>query len=125
MLLFNPLDPGCHLVDGIQNAKEIFCVLSFKFNMFITRDSLHYSRFLSFFMYSDNEAKFQTQLTLKAERNRERLAIFSSCHAERKKLSGLKGLTNFKYSQSVFHYTDAFQKFESIYFYLHFQNRIS
>jgi hypothetical protein len=90
--IFNPLDSGCHLVDDIQNAKEIFCVLSFKFNMFITRDSLHYSRFLSFFMYSDNEAKFQTQLTLKTERNRERLSIFSSCHAERKKLPGLKGL---------------------------------
>jgi hypothetical protein len=44
----NPVDPGCHLVDDIQNAKEIFCVLSFKFNMFITRDSLHNSRFLSF-----------------------------------------------------------------------------
>jgi hypothetical protein len=61
--LINPFDPGCHLVDDIQNAKEIFCVLSFKFNMFITRDSLHNSRFLSFFTYSDNEAKFQTQLT--------------------------------------------------------------
>jgi hypothetical protein len=59
----NPVDPGCHLVDDIQNATEIFCVLSFKLNMFITRDSLHNSRFLSFFTYSDNEAKFQTQLT--------------------------------------------------------------
>jgi hypothetical protein len=45
-------------------------------------------------MYSDNEAKFQNQLTLKTEHNGERLAIFSSCHAERKKLSGLSGLNS-------------------------------
>jgi hypothetical protein len=48
LYIFNPFNPGCHLVDDIQNVKEIFCVLSFKLNMFITRDSLYNSRFLSF-----------------------------------------------------------------------------
>ena len=52
-------------------------------------------RVLSFFMSNDNDVQFQTQLTLTIERKRERFSYFFRVRAERKKMSGLKGLNTF------------------------------
>ena len=49
-------------------------------------------KILVFFMYSNNQEKFQTQLTSKTERD---LSIFLRVRAERKKTLGLKGLKLF------------------------------
>ncbi len=63
----NSFNPACHFVDDIQNPKEIFCTLSFKLNLFITRGSFYNSKFLSSFIFSNNDAKFQTQSIVTTE----------------------------------------------------------
>ncbi len=71
IMTIKPFNPAFHLVNDMQNAKEIFGVLSFKFNLFITPDSFYNSKILSLFMSSNNDAIFQTQLTVTTERKRE------------------------------------------------------
>ncbi len=71
IMTIRPFNLVFHLVDDRQNAKDIFCVLSFKFNLFITPDSFYNSKILSLFMSSNNDAIFQTQLTVTTERKRE------------------------------------------------------
>jgi hypothetical protein len=88
-----------------EKAKEIFRILSFKFNLFITRDSFYNSKFLSFLCLTITMRNFKCSWLWRQNVREKVLPIFLRVCIERKKMSGLKRLniesTTFTVRQTI------------------------